>query len=236
LKGAPAIILAPGYGMNRADALSLGSALHESGFNLLAFDQRGNGAFPRGASALGLLETGDMLQAIKYVQGRSDINHKRLGIWGTDVGALAALRAAGDSPEVRAIVVDGAFESPADFLGYRIAEDFGVDNHLVCLGAYQIFRLAHLTHRSGGVSIPTQALSDRNILFIKGENRKDLAELTASIYDRIQPQKEIISLKAARTHVMTGEDLKNYDRQVANFFHLNLVAPEVVETQETDKH
>jgi pimeloyl-ACP methyl ester carboxylesterase len=238
LRGAPAIILAPGYGMNRADALSLATALHESGFNLLAFDQRGNGAFPKGASTLGLLESGDMLQAIKFVQARQEINGKRLGIWGTDIGALSALRAAGDCPEVRAIVADGAYESPSDFLGYRIAEDFGVDNRLVHLGAYQIFKLAHITHRSASnTSIPAQALSDRTILFVKGENHKGLAELTTAIYDKIQPQKEIISFRTARTHVMNGEDLQSYDRQVANFFHLNLVTPTDAELQKNaDQH
>jgi hypothetical protein len=60
------------------------------------------------------------------------------------------------------------------------------------------------------------------ILFIKGENRKGLAERTTVIYDKIQPQKEMISFRSARTHAMSGEDLKNYDRQVTNFFHLNL--------------
>ncbi len=239
LRGAPAIILAPGYGMNRADALSLAFALHESGFNLLTFDQRGNGAVPKGASTLGLLETGDMLQAIKLVQGRPESNGKRLGIWGTDIGALSALKAAGDCPEVRAIVADGAYESPADFLGYRIAEDFGVDNRLVDLGAFQFFKLAHIRRFSAArkADVPVQALSDRTILFINGENHRGLAELTTAIYDRIQPQKEIISFKTARTHVMNGEDLKSYDRQVANFFHLNLVAPTDAESQKNaDQH
>jgi pimeloyl-ACP methyl ester carboxylesterase len=226
LKGAPAVILAPGYGMNRADALSLAFTLHESGFNLLAYDQRGNGAIPKGASTLGLLETKDMLQAIRFVQARQECNGKRLGIWGTDIGALSALRAVANSPEVRAIAVDGVYESPADFLGYRIAESFGVDSRLVALSAFQIFSLAHITHRSAANSeIPVQALSERAILFIKGENHKKLAELTTAVYDKIQPRKEIISFKTARVHVMNGEDLKSYDRQVANFFHLNLVAP-----------
>jgi hypothetical protein len=38
----------------------------------------------------------------------------------------------------------------------------------------------------------------------------------------VLPQKELISFKMARIHSMSGEDLKNYDRQVVNFFHLNL--------------
>ncbi len=47
LKNAPGIILAPGYEMSRSDALSLGAALHENGFNILIYEQRGGRAVPR---------------------------------------------------------------------------------------------------------------------------------------------------------------------------------------------
>jgi pimeloyl-ACP methyl ester carboxylesterase len=143
LKGAPGIILAPGYGMNRADALSLATALHETGFNLLIFSQRGSGADPKGSSSLGLYEPGDMMEALHLLQGRSESNRDRIGIWGVDVGALGALRAAAECPQVRAIVADGAFETVSDFLNYKMEEDFGLDNRIVQLGSLQIFRLAH---------------------------------------------------------------------------------------------
>jgi hypothetical protein len=222
LKGAPGIILAPGYGMSRSDALSLATLLHEQGFNLLIYSQRGSGAILK-ASTLGLYETRDMQSAVRFMQGRPESNGRKLGIWGVDVGALAALRTAVAFKEVRAIVLDGVFESASDFLDYRIAEDFGLENGFVQLGCLQIFNLAHIF--SGSFSsgkIPLQAVSDRMILFIKGENRKALGDLTTAIYDRVQPQKEMISFKTARIHMMSGEDLRSYDRQVANFFHLNL--------------
>jgi pimeloyl-ACP methyl ester carboxylesterase len=223
LKGAPGIILAPGYGMSRSDALSLAALLHDSGFNLLIYDQRGSGAAPISASTLGFYETKDMLQAVQFMQTRADTNRSRLGIWGVDVNALSALRTAAVCREVRAIVADGAFESTADYLGYRVSEDFGVDNKLIHWGCFEIFRLVHAF---GGAfknqELPLQLISDRMILFIKGENRRELGNLTTAIYDKIQPQKEMISFKTARVRLMSGEDLKSYDRQVANFFHINL--------------
>jgi pimeloyl-ACP methyl ester carboxylesterase len=222
-KNAPGIILAPGYGMSRSDALSLAAALHEDGFNLLVYDQRGSGASPRGASTLGLYEADDMLDAVRFIESRPDSNPRRLGIWGVDVGALAALKAAAAFAQIRAIAADSGFRSVADFLDYRIAEDFGLDNRIVQFGCHQIFKLAHLVRGwPRNENLPLKALSDRMILFIKGENRKGLGYLTTSLYDEIQPQKELISFKTSRVHVMSGEDLKSYDRQVANFFHLNL--------------
>ncbi len=223
LKGAPGIILAPGYGMSRSDALSLATLLHEAGFNLLIYEQRGCGALPRGASTLGLQEPGDMLQAVRFMQERPESNRNRLGIWGVDVGALSALHTAAAVDEVRAIVADSAFESASDFLDCRIAEEFGLKNRLVQFCCYQIFKIAHLfSGASYDSKLPLDAISGRMILFIKGDNRKGLGDLTTAIYDRIQPQKEMISFRTSRVHLMSGDDLRSYDRQVAGFFKMNL--------------
>jgi len=209
--------------MNRSDALSLAVGLHNNGFNLFIFDQRGSADSPREVSTLGLYETEDMLSAVRLLRDRPEINRERIGIWGVDIGALAALKAAAQFTEIRAIAVDSAFQSPNDFLSYRLEEEYGINNRLLEFGCYQVFRLFHLRGSlSADEGLPLLTLTDRNILFIKGENRKRLGSLTTDIYDALQPQKELISFKAARFHSMSGEDLKNYDRQVVNFFHLNL--------------
>jgi uncharacterized protein len=222
LRGAPGIVLSPGYGMSRSDVLSLAAVLHGNGFNVLTYDQRGSGVPPQKASTFGLYEANDLIKAIQYLQSRQESDRKRLGVWGVDVGALAALKAAVPVPEVRAIAVDGAFESVYDFLDLRISEDFG-DYSLLQFGCRQIFGFIHLTaYSSMNAQLPVQALSDRTILFIHGENRKQLGRLTSALYNKIKPQKEIISLKTSRMHLMSGEDLKSYDRQVSNFFQVNL--------------
>jgi uncharacterized protein len=223
LKGAPGIILAPGYGMSRTDALSLAVGLHNYGFNLFVYDQRGSGESPRGASTLGLYETQDMRAAVRLLRDRPEVNRERIGIWGVDIGALAALKAAAEFPEIRAIAADSVFLSPGDFLSYRIEEEFGLNNRLLQFGCYQVFKLYHVRGSLfADDALPLRALADRNILFIKGDNRRILGNLTTEMYDAVLPQKEMISFKAARVHSMSGEDLKNYDRQVVNFFHLNL--------------
>jgi hypothetical protein len=223
LKVAPGIILAPGYGMSRSDALSLAVALNQRGFNLLIFAQRGSGAVPRGASSLGLRETEDMANAIRFLKKRPESDPERIGIWGVDVGAFAALKEAAAFPEVRAIAVDSPFETVQSYLGYRMADDFGLENGLVLYGCRQFFRLAHLFSRTSlNEALPFNALSGKSILFIKGEDRPKLADLTTAVYKRIQPEKEMISFKTARTHAMSGDILKAYDMQVADFFHINL--------------
>ena len=223
LKTDPGIILAPGYGMNRVDSLSLAAALHKEGFNLLVYNQRGQGQLSKVASTLGLYEADDMSNALRYMQSRLENKDSVLGIWGVDVGARAALTVSAEFPQVHAIVADSAYDAIADFLDYRIVEDFGLDNSIVNFGCYQIFRLAHYRRAmSMNDKLPVQALYDRTVLFIKGENRPRLASLTTAIYGRIRPQKEMVPFPVSATHMMSEEDSKNYNRKVVGFFTLNL--------------
>jgi hypothetical protein len=223
LKGAAGIVLAPGYGMSRSDALSLANVLHEDGFNILIYSQRSSSASPRGASTLGTNETGDMLGAIEFMQNRPESDRTHIGIWGVDVGAFAALNSAGSVAEVRAIAADGAFESVFDFLDLRVGEEAGLDNPALQFGCRQMFKLVHfLSIPAMNEKLPLQALSNCTILFIEGDNRKKLGRLTNALHRKIQPQKEMILFTTSRVHLMRGEDARNYDAQVANFFRLNL--------------
>jgi hypothetical protein len=209
--------------MSRSDALSLAAALHESGFNLLIYGQRGSSSPPRGASTLGLIETEEMLCALAYLQDRPESNRALIGIWGVDVGAFAALRAAGSINEVRAIAADGAFGTASDFLDLMIKENFGIDNKFLRFGCRQVFGLFNLSSiLSIDERFPLRALTDRSILFIKGENRAGLGHLTAALYDEVPGQKKMLLSKTSRVHLMSGEELKSYDGQVAGFFQQNL--------------
>jgi hypothetical protein len=70
--------------------------------------------------------------------------------------------------------------------------------------------------------LPLAPLAEKNILFIRGENRESMAPLTEALYERLRPQKEMISLASARVRMMNAEKLEAYDRQVVNFFNLSL--------------
>jgi pimeloyl-ACP methyl ester carboxylesterase len=215
--------MAPGYGMGRSDALSLAVALNQQGFNLLIYAQRGSGSMPSGANTLGLRDAEDMVNAIRFLKKRSESDPERIGIWGVDVGAFAALKAAATFPEVRTIAADSPYETVQSYLDYRLTEDYGLKNGLILFGCRQVFRFVHLFNRvSLNEALPLNALSGKAILFIKGEDRPGLADLTTAIYKKMQPQKEMISLRTARIHAMSGEILKAYDMQAAGFFHINL--------------
>jgi hypothetical protein len=222
VKGSPAILLAPGYGMSRADSLSLAVVLHRMGFNLLTYDQKGSGAQPRGASSLGLKESADMLAALDFLKSRNDVDASRLGVWGVDVAARAALSAAAQRVEVRALALDGAYEDVGDFLALQVREQVGSENRILEFGSRNLLRFWRALERSADDRLPLEPLSDRSVLFIQGENRRDLAGLSTAVYKNLKPSKEMLTLPTSRARFMNREELGSYDRQVANFFHLNL--------------
>ena len=221
-KGAPGIILATGYGMSRADALSMAVSLNQKSFNLLIFDQRGSGVNPRGISSLGLKETSDMADTVRFLKERPDSNPDRIGIWGVDASAFAALKTAGDFPEVQAIVADSPFLTVSDFLNYRLAEDFGISSKIIQFVCNKVFSLFYaFGSPSKDYTLPVRSLADKSILFIKGGTRAGMEALADAVYEAVEPRKEMYAI-VDRVHTMSGEILREYDLQVTTFFQLNL--------------
>lgn len=217
--GFAGIVFSPGYGMNRSDVLSLATALNSKGFNILIYGQRGSSASPQRTSTFGLKESEDLLPAIHFVQSRPECDHTRIGIWGVDVGAYSALLATATVPEVRAVAADSVFESPYDFMNLMIDEEYGLNNRMLQFGCGQILNLfCRATGSPGDREIPFESLSDCSLLFITGENRKELGRLTTSLYDKMPSKKEIISFETSRIHMMKEKEFKDYDRQVTDFF------------------
>ncbi|MDR1727953.1 MAG: hypothetical protein LBT74_08570 [Acidobacteriota bacterium] len=222
-KGSPGVILATGYGMSRTDALSLAAALYQESFSLLVFDQRGSGAAPRGLSTLGLKEATDMTDAIRFLKEQPDVDPNRIGVWGVDVSAFAALKASGGFPEVQAIVADSPFLDVREFLNYRLSEDFGIENRFMRFVCDRMFQLFYVFgSESGDYVLSGDTLADRSVLFIEGQDRPKMEALTNAAYEKVAARKELYIVAMPRVHAMSGEALKEYDRQVTMFFRSTL--------------
>jgi len=230
LENAPGIILSPGYGMSRTDALSIASVLNPYGFNILIYSPRGSFSMSNRAASLGLREVGDMADAIRFLKDRPESDPSRIGIWGVDESAFAALQAAVDFQEVRAIVADSPFLTVREYLNYRLSEDYKIENRFSKFACYKIFRLIHIFDGEPQIErLTPEALSGKSILFIKGESHPMLAAATSAVYDRIRPAKEIFSIETTRVHSMSGDMLRTYDARVAEFFYENLTSEVIAE-------
>ncbi len=92
-------------GATPVDMLRLALHLHNAGFNLLMFDLRNHG---ESASlppvTFGVNEARDVLGAVAYVNGRSDVDPARVGAIGFSMGANAALYAMSETSAIKGLV------------------------------------------------------------------------------------------------------------------------------------
>jgi fermentation-respiration switch protein FrsA (DUF1100 family) len=106
---APTIILVHGFKGSRLDMLPWARFLYAGGYNVLLFDDRGCGESDGWSIGLGAREADDVVGAVHYLQGRSDLLSKRFGALGMSLGAGVVLLAAAREPALLATVADSAW-------------------------------------------------------------------------------------------------------------------------------
>lgn len=78
------------------------------GYNVLAFDLRGQGESEGDLISFGCNEKYDVLGAIDYLKQREKVGEK-IGLLGFSMGAVASIEATGEDPRVDALIADSAF-------------------------------------------------------------------------------------------------------------------------------
>ncbi len=111
-----AVVLAPGHGMGKSFLLPQAKALHEEGFNVLVLGVRGETDSEGHARAFGVLESRDVLGAVRYLRQVHPRDSRQIFALGVSHGASAVLAAARADSRIRAVVVDSAFPGPAEEL------------------------------------------------------------------------------------------------------------------------
>jgi len=232
--GAPAVVLAPGFGLSRSDGLSLAAALRKRGFHSLIYAAAGrSGEGATGASAIGRRATERMLSALDVVKSKAGVDSARTGIWGVDVGAHAAFETALERKEVRAIAADSPFDATGDFLRLRLESELGRTGSWIEYGCRQMVGWMEGMKRADfDEPLPLEALADRAVLVIKGENRGSMGQKAVEIFSRLRGEKELIELNRSRERLMSAESASAYDREVADFFSRSLSAGRPLSAQQ----
>ncbi|MCA9961196.1 MAG: alpha/beta fold hydrolase [Anaerolineales bacterium] len=79
-------------GATPVDLLRLAYALHQDGFHVFSFDLRNHGESAAAAPmTFGQMEANDLLGALAYLNGRSDVARNRMGVIGFSMGANTVL-------------------------------------------------------------------------------------------------------------------------------------------------
>lgn len=110
----PAIIICHGVGANKSDFTELAVALSRRGYFVLLFDFRAHGESNGRRTSLGCREQRDVAAALGFLRSRSEIDQKRIGIYGFSMGASTAVLAAARTHAFSAVVADSAFTSLRD--------------------------------------------------------------------------------------------------------------------------
>ena len=102
-----AIILVHGKDANRQEMLPHAAYLQRAGFSTLLFDARGRGESGGDMVTFGAKEPLDMKGAVDYLKTRSDVD--KIGVQGISLGAVSAIMAAADLPDIQGVVAESAF-------------------------------------------------------------------------------------------------------------------------------
>lgn len=104
----PALVLAHGFGANHTMAIARYERYFAAaGIATLAFDYRHLGeseGLPRQRLSL-RRHRQDLAAAVDFARGLAEVDADRVGLWGTSLGAMHALRVAADRRDVAAVVV-----------------------------------------------------------------------------------------------------------------------------------
>jgi pimeloyl-ACP methyl ester carboxylesterase len=217
LRGAPTVIVAHGYRAQRADVLTLVTALQEQQFNAYLFDFTGHGTSP-GVTTIGYKETAELRSAVQSLSARDDVDPRRFGLWGEDMGGYAALEVATSDPRIAAVAVDDAYSDPRDMVQVEVKHS-GL-TALPGVSAFSDigFRLFNYSFRDQvAVSQHLDQIKGIPKLFIETEDRPELARYTVRLFNLAPEPKQLVRNRLNYSD-MGDEDRKNYESQIVNFF------------------
>jgi pimeloyl-ACP methyl ester carboxylesterase len=99
-------------------------AVHQAGFNILAFDLRNQGNSTKSFSTMGYFEKQDVIGALDYLQQQKRISS--IGIFGTSMGAATSIMAMLDDPRIVAGVFEAGWANVDDLYGEIIEQHLGL--------------------------------------------------------------------------------------------------------------
>ncbi len=105
------IILAHGRGSDHSYMLADAKFLYEDGFSVFLFDFRYRGKSEGDAQTIGAKEAWDIESAVDYLKTRADVDTARIGVKGNSMGAVAAILAAAEMPEIQGVIAEIPFMS-----------------------------------------------------------------------------------------------------------------------------
>ena len=234
-EGAPAVIFLHRYGGDRSLLFNLGMKVNEATNSTILWpDLRGHGLNPPVKwTFFGSREGNDALAALDFLrslkgENRSQLIGERVGIYGVELGAYAAMIAASNDPKLQVVVLDSVPRNPDELVSAAVADDVGVNTTVIFFPARIATRLYFLGqyHNQSSCDLAT-ALGTRQVLLLAGADDGYLRDSTKSLAPCFPNRANLeiktdLPLTGFTLPSATGEQGERYDRPVIDFFVKNL--------------
>jgi len=227
-EGSPAVILLHGYGADRSWLLNLAVKLNETtNFTVLWPDLRGHGENPSvNWSLFGPIEGDDTAAAIEYLRTLKGPSGKalvagRVGLYGTELGAYAALDAARRVPEVGALALDSVPASPNDLINSATSNRVGMNNAVLkqlARWGVKIYSMGKFQATSS-CDLARSLREPRVLLLTGGEGdawRVSTIDLAKCFSGNVETKKDM-PVTGSNLPNSTGQQEEAYDRPVIEF-------------------
>ena len=238
LKGAesaPAVVLLHRYGGDRSWLFNLGVKINETtNFTILWPDLRGHGETPVVKwTSLGVREGDDLLAAVEFLRGLKSENQKKLagdlfGVYGVELGAYTALKAASRENQIKVLVLDSVSRSPEALLRTAVANCIGLDNGFVQYFSRTAMKLYLLGAFEDTPACDfARSIREARVLLLSGADAGQLRGATTSLQHCFSVPNNVetrtdLPLSGFSLPSATGEQGEAYDRVVIDFFDRNL--------------
>lgn len=239
-EGAPAVILLHRYGADRSWVLNIGVKLNEAtDFTVLMPDLRGHGENPLvKRTTLGGTETEDTFAAIDYLRSLKSENNntlvgKDIGLYGVELGALAAVAVAAKDANVKALVADSVPYNSNDLLESAIDKRYPFASFLTAKFAqggtyFYYFNSYNGTYNSDSMCELAKMVSNRKVLLLASTETADLQDSTSQIaacfpHQGTVQRKLDLMPSGYNYNNASNEQAGTYDLRVIDFFRVSLL-------------
>jgi pimeloyl-ACP methyl ester carboxylesterase len=234
-EGAPAVVLLHRYTGDRSWLFNLGVKINETtNFTILWPDLRGHGETPLvNWTSLGTHDGDDLLAAIQFLRTLKSENQKKLvgemfGVYGVELGAYTALKAATRENQIRGLVLDSVSSSPDELFNSAVATCTGLDSGLVQYFSYTAMKIYLLGAFDDTPACDlARTVREPRVLLLSGDDAGPLKNNTASLQSCFPVAGNVetrtdLPLSGFSLPSATGEQGEAYDRVVIDFFDRNL--------------
>ena len=229
--GSPAVVLLHRYGADRSWLFNLGVKINETtNFTILWPDLRGHGLTPPvNWSSFGTHEGDDILAALDFLRALKTQKGEQLvinsiGLYGVELGAYAALRAARQDQSVHALGLDSVPRDADEMVKAAAKNDLGISIRPLQSLTLAAIRVYFLTRFDNTPACELAAsLTGRRILLLSGRDADYLRDSTIQLARCFQESANVevktdLPLTGFNLPSATGEEGERYDRQVIDFF------------------